>query len=76
MLSRGNTSVVLAATTWSVFVERSSTKERYCQPPPKKKNLEMIGSTATCPAGCDQAGCMQNKSGNDDLKIFAPAYTT
>jgi uncharacterized cupin superfamily protein len=31
----------------------------------------MIASTATCPAGCDQAGCMQNKSGND-LKIISP----
>jgi hypothetical protein len=30
---------------------------------------------SSCPAGCDQEGCMQNKSGND-LKIFALAYTT
>jgi hypothetical protein len=37
--------------------------------------MEMIASTATCPAGCDQAGYMQDKSGND-LKIFALAYTT
>jgi hypothetical protein len=42
---------------------------------PLPPNLEMIASTATCSAGSDQAGCMQNKSFND-MKISAPAYTT
>jgi hypothetical protein len=59
---------------FKVLLSRAQPKNAIVTPPKLENDCQHCNplGISSCPAGCDLAGCMQNKNGNV-LKIFALA---